>query len=75
MEHKVAPEQMRADLEALCDQLPTRARAAEIPPLQERLDELTRRRAHGPRPLAEILPIVLVRLQGVQSTPRSEDPS
>lgn len=75
LEHKVAPPQMRADLVALCDQLPHRARAAEAEPLQNRLDELTRRRAHGPRPLAEILPIVLARLQVIESTPRSEDPS
>jgi len=75
LEHKVAPAQMRADLEALCDQLPAKARAAEAPPLQDRLDELTRRRAHGPRPLAEILPIVLARLQVLESTPRCEDPS
>ena len=68
----VGPTQMRADLEALCAQLPAHARAAEIPPLQERLDELSRRR--GPQPLADILPIVLARLQAIQSEPRHEDP-
>lgn len=72
LEHKVAPDRMRADLEALCEQLPSNARAAEIPPLREQLDELSRRR--GPQPLADILSIVLVRLQVVQSEPR-ENPS
>jgi transposase len=68
----VGPAQMRADLEALCTQLPAHARAAEIPPLQERLNELSRRR--GPQPLGDILPIVLARLQAIQSEPRHEDP-
>jgi transposase len=74
-QHKATPDILRAHLEALCDQLPARARAAEAPPLHERLHEITSRRAHGPRPLAEILPIVLARLQVIESTPRSEDPS
>ena len=74
-QHKATPDVMRADLQALCEQLPARARAAEVPPLQAQLDEITNRRAHGPRPLAEILPIVLARLQVIESTPRSEDPS
>ncbi len=72
LERMVGPTQMRADLEALCAQLPAHARAAEIPPLRERLDELSRRR--GPQPLADILPIVLARLQAIQSEPRHEDP-
>ena len=41
-------------------------------PLEERLAELARRR--GPQPLADILPIVLARLQAIQSEPRDEDP-
>ncbi len=72
MEHKVAPDRMRADLEALCDQLPSNARAHEIPPLQTPLDDLSRRR--GPQLLGDILPIVLARLQVVQSESR-ENPS
>jgi transposase len=75
LEHKVPPPQMRIDLDNLCAQIPVKARAAEIPPLQARLDELSARRAHGPRPLKDILPIVLARLQVIESTPRSEDPS
>jgi transposase len=60
---------LRQDLEAAADQLPARQRPAEAKPLQEELDTLAHRR--GPRPLAEILPLVLARLAGtvVQSTP------
>ena len=71
-EHQVAPAQMRGDLEALHRQLPAKARAAEVPPLQERLNELKRRR--GPQPLADILAVVLARLQVIESPP-GEDPS
>jgi transposase len=72
LEHASSPEQMRSDLEALACQLPSKARAAEVPPLQERLNELKRRR--GPQPLADILPVVLARLQVIESSPR-EGPS
>jgi transposase len=60
---------LRHDLEAAADQLPANQRAAEAEPLQQQLDALAHRR--GPRPLAEIIPLVLARLAGrvVQSTP------
>lgn len=74
-QHRSGSERMRADLLAVCEQLPARARAQETPPLQAHLDEITSRRAHGPRPLKDILPIVLARLQVIESNPRSEDPS
>lgn len=73
--HRSGPPRMRADLLALAEQLPARVRAQETTPLQEQLDEIAGRRAHGPRPLAQILPIVLARLQVIESIPRSEDPS
>lgn len=73
-QHRSGPERMRADLLALTEQLPSRVRAQETPPLQESLDELNSRRAHGPRPLSEILQVVLANLRMIQSTPRSEDP-
>ena len=65
---------MRRDLEAAADQLPAKARAVEVEPLQKELDALARRR--GPQPLAEIIPLVLARLAGrvVQSKPESAEP-
>jgi transposase len=68
-EHGTDPHATRQDLEAAADQLPATSRAAEAEPLQQELDALARRR--GPRPLAEIIPLVLARLAGrvVQSTP------
>lgn len=59
-EHGTAPQQVRQDLEEAVAQLPAGSRAEEAKPLQERLDELVRRR--GVQPLAEIIPIVLARL-------------
>jgi transposase len=59
--HGTPPAQLRRDLEAAAAQLPAGARAEEAKPLQQRLDELARRR-RGPRPLAEIIPHVLARL-------------
>lgn len=68
-EHGTEPPAVRCDLEAAVAQLPVSSRAAEAEPLQQELDALTRRR--GPRPLTEIIPLVLARLAGrvVQSQP------
>ena len=73
-EHRSTPAAMRADLEAAIEQLPTKTRREEVKPLQERLDELARRR--GPQPLAQIIPLVLARLglHQVQSTTEGEGP-
>jgi transposase len=60
-EHRTPPDALRQDLEAVIEQLPSSARAAEAKPLQERLDELSRRR-RGPQPLAQIIPLILARL-------------
>jgi transposase len=68
-EHGTDLTALRQDLEAAADQVPATQRAAEAEPLQQQLDALAGRR--GPRPLAEIIPLVLARLAGrvVQSTP------
>jgi transposase len=60
-EHRTPPAQMRQDLEAVVEQLPQAARAAEAKPLQDQLDDLNRRR-RGPQPLAQIIPLILARL-------------
>jgi transposase len=60
-EHHTLPEQMRQDLAALVDQLPTKTRTQEAQPLRQQLDELANRR-RGPQPLANIIPFVLARL-------------
>jgi transposase len=67
-EHGTDPQAIGRDLEAAVEQLPAKGRAAEAESLQQQLDALARRR--GPRPLAEIIPLVLARLAGrvVQST-------
>jgi transposase len=60
-EHGTTPAQMRKDLEAVVAQLPTSSRQEEAKPLQERLDELAKRK-RGVQTLQEIMPIVLARL-------------
>jgi transposase len=62
VEHHTDPALMRQDLEAVIEQLPNKARADEAQRLQAYLDELAKRR-RGPQPLANILPVVLARLQ------------
>jgi transposase len=66
-EHGAVGEQVRTDLHAALDQIPAKARPAEIPPLQEQLR--AHQRARRPTALAEILPDLLARLRppGVQS--------
>jgi transposase len=73
-DHRTNLALVRQDLEALVEQLPANARAAEAQPLQEQLDQLARRR--GPQPLANIIPLVLARLGAkvVQSTTESAGP-
>jgi transposase len=69
LEHRTDPARVRQGLEAAVQQLPGTACADEAKPLQAYLDELAKRR-RGPQPLADIIPLVLARLQGrmVQST-------
>lgn len=59
-EHRTPLQQMRHDLEAAADQLPSKTRRQEAKPLEEYLQQLANRR--GPQPLADILPLVLARL-------------
>jgi transposase len=73
-EHDTDLQVMRQDVQVAIEQLPTKARAAEVDPLQKELDTLAQRR--GPQPLAEIITLVLARLAGamVQSTSESARP-
>jgi transposase len=61
-EHRTDPAQTRRDLEAAIVHLPAKTRAEEAKPLRQQLDELAHRR-RGPQPLADILTVVLARLQ------------
>lgn len=72
-EHETPMPETLADLDAASLQLPRSAHAEEAQPLEERLKEVERKK--GPQPLAQILPIVLARLERlrVQSS-SSEDP-
>lgn len=62
IEHQTEAAAIRTDLEAVIEQLPVKARQAEVEPLQKELEAMQGRR--GPQPLAEILPLVLARLAG-----------
>lgn len=75
-DHGTPPAELRQDLETVIAQLPATIRKEETQPLQERLDELARRR-RGPQPLADIIPLVLARLgvSVVESTSEGADPS
>jgi transposase len=59
-EHHTPLQQMRRDLEAAAEQLPSKMRRQEAQPLEDHLQQLANRR--GPQPLADILPLVLARL-------------
>ena len=72
-DHRTPAAQLHNDLDAAIDQMPRRAHPHLAAPLQEELDKLANRR--GPQPLANILPLVLARLQGrvLQSKPEDAD--
>lgn len=72
IEHRTPAEQLQADLDAAVKQMPQRAHRQLAVPLQEELDKLANRR--GPQPLADILPLVLARLQGrvIESKPAED---
>jgi transposase len=59
-EHESPIDQMMTDLRHATEQIPVKEHAAEAKPLQERLNELLRKK--GPQPLSDILPVVLARL-------------
>jgi transposase len=73
IEHRTPAAQLHADLDAAVEQMPKRAHRKLAVPLQEELDKLANRR--GPQPLADILPLVLARLQArvVESKPEDAD--
>lgn len=75
-EHDTPMSQVLADLEAAVAQLPRSAYAAEAKPLQAHLEKIQSRR-RGPQLLADVIPIVLVRLgiTPVQSVTGGQDPS
>jgi len=61
-----------ADLQAAVGQVPPREHAAEGKPLHEELKKIQEGHRRGPRPLADILPLVLARLGvGVVQSPQS----
>lgn len=74
MEHGTDLQVMRQDLQTAIEQLPAKARAAEVDPLQKELDALANRR--GPQPLADSIALVLARLASrvIQSTAESARP-
>jgi transposase len=60
-EHGTQPAQMRQDLEAASGQLPAASHQEEARPLQERLEEMAKKK-RGVQTLQEIIPFVLARL-------------
>jgi transposase len=74
-EHGSASAQFQQDMLAVCEQLPRKLLREEAVPLRELLDKLAHKR--GPQPVADILAIVLARLElrRLQSPSRAEDPN
>jgi transposase len=76
IEHGTSTEQVQADMLAVCDCLPRSTLHAEVQPLEEQLAKLAHQR--GPQPLADLISIVLARVQLRQlqsAAGRSEDPN
>jgi transposase len=61
-EHESPSDQIMRDLNAAVAQLPRSEYREEAIPLAEALDRALNRRGKGPRPLSEILPVVLAKL-------------
>jgi transposase len=61
-EHETGSDQLRCDLHAAVAQLPRSEHREEAVPLAEELDRVLKKRGKGPRPLSEILPVVLAKL-------------
>lgn len=61
-EHQTPMADGMRDLQAAVEQLPQAAHAAEAVPLAKELEKIQTGHRYGPRPLAEVLPIVLARL-------------
>jgi len=74
-EHGSASPLFHQDMLAACEQLPRKLLREEAEPLRELFDKLAHKR--GPQPIADILAIVLARLElrAVQSSSRAEDPN
>lgn len=73
-EHAIGIKDLMRDLTAAISYLPRKARVEEGTALAAELAELRKKRGSGPRPLAEILPAVLVKLGVglIESTPSGE---
>ncbi len=60
--HETCSDQLMRDLDAAVAQLPRSEHGEEAVPLAEELDRVLNKREKGPRPLSEILPVVLAKL-------------
>jgi transposase len=61
-QHETGSDQLMRDLDAAVAQLPHSEHREEAVPLAEELDRVLNKRGKGPRPLSEILPVVLAKL-------------
>ncbi len=61
--HGTSMAQTLADAQAVIEQLPQHAYAAETVPLVQELEAIQERRRRGPQPIGEILPLLLARLR------------
>jgi transposase len=77
-EHTTPMNQVLADLQTAIQHVPSKEHAAEAMPLKLELQKTLAARRRGPQPIAEILPLVLARLDAspLQSTAsEAQDPS
>jgi transposase len=70
-EHGTTGDQLMRDLNAAVSQLPRSEYREEAIPLAEELESVLNKRGKGPRPLGEILPVILAKL-GVKPVRSSE---
>jgi transposase len=70
-EHGTGPDQLKRDLDGALSQLPRSEYREEAIPLADELELVLNKRGKGPRPLAEILPVVLAKM-GVKPVRSSE---
>ena len=61
-QHETGSDQLMRDLDAAVAQLPRSEHREEAVPLAEELDRVLNKRGKGPRPLGQILPVVLAKL-------------
>jgi transposase len=61
-EHEAECDRLMRDLDAAVAQLPRSEHCEEAVPLADELDRVLSKRGKGPRPLSQILPVVLAKL-------------